>query len=233
MRFLIDNASDEAKEFALVGIKIMMNNRDISSIEGVTDYLIDNEEIYYVEIKGPKVDPKEETKCFDTTKPAKVTLYVEQPIPNSREITASIGHTFIGIEQGNVSRYLGFYPDSAEASLLSPQDAQMHENSGDIYDVSITMDVSPGQLTNVINFINEYPEVYDLNNYNCSDFGIDVAEKCGVNLPRTIGVYDKYIFRFEGRNPADLGQDIRSMSLPTEVTRNSTGGNAPTKKGGC
>lgn len=72
-----------------------------------------------------------------------------------------------------------------------------------------------------------------MNNYNCSDFGIEVAEKSGLNLPNTTSIYEKPFFKFEGRNPADLGEDIRNMNLPQGASRNTSGGNAPSKKGGC
>lgn len=182
-----------------------------------------------------KVNPKLETKCFDTTKPAKITIYVEQPIANSRKITADIGHTFIGIEQGEISRYLGFYPDSPGATLVGDksQPAEIRDNSGSPFDVSISITVSPGQLTQIIGDINSFPELYMLEEYNCSDFGIQIGNKAGLSIPATVGKYSNFIFKFEGRNPADLGQDIRQMKESENIKINTKGGSAPKKKGKC
>lgn len=182
-----------------------------------------------------KVNPKLETKCFDPTKPAKITIYVEQPIANSRKITADIGHTFIGIEQGEISRYLGFYPDSPGATLVGDksQPAEIRDNSGSPFDVSISITVSPRQLTQIIGDINSFPELYMLEEYNCSDFGIQIGNKAGLSLPATVGKYSNFIFKFEGRNPADLGQDIRQMKESENIKINTKGGSAPKKKGKC
>lgn len=41
-------------------------------------------------------------KCFDVTKPAKLTIYADQPVPNTRLAYApprNVGHSFISIEQ--------------------------------------------------------------------------------------------------------------------------------------
>ena len=62
---------------------------------------------------------------------------------------------------------------------------------------------------------------------------IGVADKGGLNLPKTTGSYNAVIVNFKGRNPGDLGQDIRNMSTPSGATKSTTKGNAPKKKGAC
>ncbi len=184
----------------------------------------------------PKVrDIKKELKCFNKSKPAKLTIYVEQAIENSREVTAALGHTFIGIEQNGKSRHLGFYPDNGgAANLLANQDSEIHDNSGSPYHVSITINISSSQLINIINYIENYPKKYDLNNYNCTDFGIEVAKRGGLILPKTNGEKKQYgITLFKGRNPGDLGEDVRALTLPDGANRNLTSGNAPSKSGTC
>lgn len=188
-----------------------------------------------INIEGAKIDPKEETKCFDKSKSAVLTIYVQQPNENTRDKmgTNSVGHTFVGIQQGGIQRVLGFYPDSPNASLISSQKSELHDNSNTQYHVSISIEIDAGKLLNVISYINSYPKMYNLNNYNCSDFAIGVAAKGGLNLPKTTGTYEAIIVSFKGRNPGDLGQDIRDMSAPYGATINTTKGNAPKKKGGC
>lgn len=191
--------------------------------------------IVVIEIEGEKIDPKEETKCFDKTKPAVLTVYVQQPNENKRDKMGenSVGHTFIGIQQGTIQRIIGFYPDSPNASLISSQKSELHDNSNTLYHVSISIGVDADKLSSLINYINDYSKTYDLNNYNCSDFAIGAAEKAGLKLPKTTGSYNAVIVNFKGRNPGDLGQDIRNMNIPGGATKSVTKGNAPKKKGGC
>lgn len=191
--------------------------------------------ILVINIEGEKIDPKEETKCFDKTKPAVLTVYVQQPNENTRDKMGenSVGHTFIGIQQGTIQRIIGFYPDSPNASLISSQKSELHDNSNTLYHVSISIGIDANKLSSVINYINDYSKTYDLNNYNCSDFAIGAAEKAGLRLPKTTGSYNAVIVNFKGRNPGDLGQDIRDMNTPGGATKSVTKGNAPKKKGGC
>ncbi|MFV0540732.1 MAG: hypothetical protein ACK5MZ_05770 [Aestuariibaculum sp.] len=137
-----------------------------------------NNSVIFIDVsKTPKIkDIKKELKCFDTIKPAKLTIYVEQAIENSREITARLGHVFIGIEQNGIIRNLGFYPDNGGAiNLISNQDSEIHDNSTSPYHVSISKNISASQLSNIITYIENYPSTYDVRNYNCTDFGIEIA----------------------------------------------------------
>jgi len=189
-------------------------------------------EAVYVDTSTPKIrDVTKELECFDRSAPAKLIIYVEQAIENSREVTARLGHTFIGLEQNEVVRNLGFYPNNGgAANLISNQDSEIHNNSGSPYHVSITINISASELNNIINYIIDYPEKYDLNNYNCSDFGIEVARKGGLALPKTNGSYG---FLFEGRNPGDLGEDIRELTLSSGATRDLDGGFASERSANC
>lgn len=214
-------------------LNILITNPDVNNIDELNSFLANRNEIFYVEGGTRKVNPTRETRCFDLNKAAKVTIYVEQPIEGSRTITADIGHTFVGIEQDGIKRYLGFYPDSRYATLLKPQKSEIHDNSGSEYHVSISTQVTPDQLKRIINDINNFPKTYDLNKYNCSDFGIQIGRKAGLNLPAKIGTYSQLFFTFEGRNPADLGEDIREMQDTNTISIDRQGGNAPQKSGGC
>ena len=185
-------------------------------------------------LDSKKVDPKKETECFDLNKPGIITIYVEQSIERSREISSRIGHTFIGLKQGDIVRNLGFYPDSPNATLFTPQTAEIHDNSKSPYHVSISKEVSAKEFKKAIKAINNFQNSYDLRNYNCSDFGIEVAGKSGLTLPKTVGKYKKGLITFfEGRNPSDLGEDIRKMSTGNGITINKNKGLAPERKGDC
>ena len=111
-----------------------------------------------INIEGEKVDPEEETKCFDKTQSAKLTVYVQQAKEGTRNDVGpnSVGHVFIGIEQGNVSRYLGYYPPSSASSvgiaLGSDYNAEIRDNSGTMYHVSISKNITASQLSSIIHY---------------------------------------------------------------------------------
>jgi len=188
-----------------------------------TDIIIDDDEPVIENIE-------EELECFDLNIPAQLTIYVEQSLEGSRQITANIGHAFVGIQQGGITRNVGFYPEAAAASLLSKQDSKIKDNSNSPYHVSITINISPSQLTDVINYIKNYPQEYDLNNYNCVDFAIQTAGQGGLIIPSTVGEYGVF---FKGRNPSDMGEDMRELSLPLGSQRDTNGGNAPLRSPDC
>ncbi|WP_176132996.1 hypothetical protein [Hymenobacter sp. CRA2] len=68
-------------------------------------------------ISGPKVRPEDELKCFDVNQPATLTIYVQQSNPNTDQLMgpSQVGHTFIGIEQNGISRYMGYYPNTGKS----------------------------------------------------------------------------------------------------------------------
>lgn len=187
-------------------------------------------------IPSPVVNPRQETKCFTTSQGANLTIYVQEAKSGTRNKVgpAQVGHTFVGIEQNGITRYLGYYPQSTANSALVgvgvSYPGELHDNSGSPYDVSITSPVSSSQLASMIDYINNYPTTYNLNSYNCADFGIAVGNLGGMNLPATT----TRVALFDGRSPGDLGEDIRAMSIaPANGSIDKTGGNAPSKQGTC
>lgn len=174
-------------------------------------------------------------KCFNLNSGGKVTIYVEQPRENSSDTWAGnfwnprVGHTFISIQQGGITRVFGFYPSDGVSPLDPAISSVLVDDGGHNYHVSIEITVNSTQLTNVINAATNYSSTYNLNNYNCTDFGISIAAAAGVNLPDTYGSWSGG----GGSNPGNLGQDIRGMSAPTNSTTNTNGGTAPTNSGSC
>ena len=187
----------------------------------------------------PKVDPKQEVKCFTASQPATVTIYVNQPVPGTNTLnggTVGVGHTFVGIEQNGITRYIGYYPRTGASNALLgvgvSYTGEVHDNSGSPYNVSISTTVTGTQLASIVNYMsNDLPATYNLNSYNCADFGITVGNLAGMNLPVT--TTSAFFGRFNGRSPGQLGQDIMNMNSQSGVNVNTTGGNAPAKQGGC
>ena len=107
--------------------------------------------------------------------------------------------------------------------------SQLVDNAGHDFDVSASVNISSSQLTNLYNGILSSHASYNLNTFNCTDFGIKMGNLLSMGIPDTNGTWPGG----GGSNPGNLGQDIRNMSLKNGVTRNSTGGKAVLKSGTC
>ena len=186
---------------------------------------------------GDKItDVQDYLKCFDLSQDASLTIYVDQPTPNSpgtwsgTVFKPDVGHTFITITQGQYTRSLGFYPDGGVSPLGSPSNTSMLvEDSNHPYDVSVQLSISSSQLANIYNDITGANNTYNLNSYNCTDFAFDVSSSGGLNLPDTYGSWSGG----GGSNPDNLGQDIRSMSTTANFTVNKSSGSSPSNAGVC
>ncbi|WP_452220300.1 hypothetical protein [Lacinutrix salivirga] len=181
-------------------------------------------------------------KCFDLTQSAEITIYVDQPIPNSTDPYSynlsisdpiDVGHTFIGINQNGITRYLGFYPTPNTINPTSgviTSAGLIRDNSDTEFDVSLSTNITPTQLANVHNLITNYSANYNLNTNNCTDFGNQVFNLIGISLPDTNGVWP---YGGNGSNPGNLGQDIRNMTVPQGATRSTNNSNTQNNNGTC
>jgi hypothetical protein len=178
--------------------------------------------------------------CYDLSQNATFRLYVEQPTPNSNApwsgnpINPDVGHTFISIQQGNITRVVGLYPAS-DVDLRNPSVAGAFFNDSDHeFDVSLSLIIDPVKLSNVINYIKgQVGAVYNLNTNNCTDFGLATIRIAGVNLPSAYGTWGVGVIGGAGDNPGQLGQNIRNMPLPSGAIRTTTSDNAITNSGSC
>jgi hypothetical protein len=180
-------------------------------------------------------------KCFDKTQPASFTLYVDQPTANSNTpwsgnpLSPDVGHTFISIKQGGTRRLIGFYP-GVEVDLSAPATAGVfHDNSAHEYDVSISLVINPLQLNNLLSFIKtKSTATYNLNSYNCTDFGMGAAALAGLSLPSAYGTWGAPgVGTGAGDNPGQLGQNIRALPTPTGAVKSTSSGTALSNTGTC
>ncbi|MFH7012711.1 hypothetical protein ACHRV5_12630 [Flavobacterium sp. FlaQc-52] len=194
-------------------------------------------ELANVVIIGPAkviTNIKEYLKCFDLSKGAELVIYVDQPIANSPDaytMGGDVGHTFVAIQQGNIRRVVGYWPATSVDPITSPTDTKAFGNDENHYfDVSISTGINASQLANIINYAtNTAPSTYNLNSYNCTDFGIAVGKLGGLNLNDSYGTWPGG----GGSNPGQLGQNIRSMSTPANGTKQTAGANSASNKGTC
>jgi len=167
---------------------------------------------------------------------AKITIYVDQPTSNSRAtwsgspLDPDVGHTFIEIEQESTKRIFGFYPTEGVNPFTSPTDASsLVDDSNHPYDVKVEISVDASRLANVLNLAKNTPATYDLNTYNCTDFGIALSAGAGYVLSDKNGSWPGG----GGSNPGDLGQEIRLLASSYNVVITKTSGNAPSNSGTC
>ncbi|WP_426062382.1 hypothetical protein [Flavobacterium sp. DSP2-3-1] len=172
-------------------------------------------------------------KCFDLSKPAEVVIYVDQPIANNAKAWSGtdVGHTFIAIQQGNTRSVFGYWPSSSvyPATGYSTDVMAFGNDENHHFDVSIAVVVDTSKLLNIIAYANNAPTQYDLDNYNCTDFALEVGKLAGLPLSDSSGIWPGG----EGSNPGQLGQDIRNMSLPANSRRQTIGANAASNNGTC
>lgn len=172
-------------------------------------------------------------KCFNSNQNAQVTIYVNQPVPNSSAAHSGsvVGHTFVSISQNGNASVFGFYPKTDDIyPIINPSDpSAMGDDSSTQFDVSITTTVSGSVLQQIINYSVSYQSTYDLNSYNCSDFGIAVGNLAGLSLPEANGTWPGG----GGSNPGALGQHIRNKSTSGSTTKNTSGGVSPSNIKNC
>jgi len=172
-------------------------------------------------------------KCFDISKGAQLTIYVNQPIANSNKAWTmtgdKAGHSFIGITQNGVSRVWGLYPET-NASPYNPNDPHAFgNNEGDSYDISISFVINASALQSITTNAINYQKNYDLNSNNCTDYVLGIAGSSGLFLPDPQSTWPNG----GGSNPGAFGEALRQMSLPQETTIDTDGGSAINNNGNC
>ncbi|MGC4231556.1 MAG: hypothetical protein QM594_00965 [Niabella sp.] len=180
----------------------------------------------------------EELKCFSSNQTGTVTLYVDQPVPNSTAswsgspLDPDVGHTWISISQGNITRYIGLYPKHPIDIFNTSDTAKFVADQGHHFDVSLTItNVSGSGISSLVNWIKgQENRYYDLNTNNCTSFAVEAFEHIGISLPRTNGSWTNG----GGLNPGNLGQDIRNAAITfSGGTKNTTGGSVGNNSGQC
>lgn len=182
-------------------------------------------------------DIKEHLKCFDQSKAATFSVYATQPKPGTRSTwvgnpaNPDVGHTFISITQGGITRVVGFYPAAGITPANPSGPSTLADDSDHDYSVRIDVTLTPTQLSSLLNYVSSFSSTYNLNSYNCTDFGIGASAAAGLSLPTTQG---KWLGGLgHGNDPGDLGEDMRTMPLPPGATRDAQSGQADTYNGKC
>ena len=181
-----------------------------------------------------------------------VTLAVEQPVEGSRQPWTftqggisgsaatgnpfSVGHTWLIFSEntgyGIITRNVGFYPQSFVSPLAPSAQSILGDDEGADYDIALTMTVNSNQFFNMLAYVsqgNNAGYLYNLNSNNCSTFALGALSAGGEAIASTVGTW---VPNGQGLDPGDLGEDIRNMSLSSNMTR-STVSNYHPNMGSC
>lgn len=170
----------------------------------------------------PIKDIREELKCFTIESKATyfVTVNVNQPEPNTNSLinfanNYNAGHAYLTLQE-NLSngdiiiRNIGFYPMHSAKPGSENDQSIFGDDTETVYSVSMKIPMSHNEFGNLLaNIKNDQSREYNLESYNCTTVIISAFNSINVHLPATT----RESFKFDGYNPADLGQDIRKLSL--------------------
>ena len=163
-----------------------------------------------------------------------LTLYAKQPNVNTRDpfsgnpITGvDVGHTFVSMATnfGGLDKNItfGFYPSSTVDLNIRIAPMETVDDSNKPYDSSVEIQLTCDDFNTALNnsIISSANTNYDLNNYNCTDFGISVANSVGLGVTDTSSPW-VYLGKVYGNssNPGDLGEDIKL--IPNGIANNGT-----------
>jgi hypothetical protein len=139
----------------------------------------------------PKIDITKYLQCFSSVPDdgATCTIKILTDIPVDSDPTAffdwkngSPGHTFIQLTKVNgsmsVQQNIGFYPVSGWKNIISnaPVEGKFADNDGHEFNASLVMNLTPEKLKKTITHIQYLANFvkYDIDDYNCTDFALDV-----------------------------------------------------------
>lgn len=166
----------------------------------------------------PGVDINKILDCFKTISDIGATcsieLFTDIPVDNHPEMffnwdNGSPGHTFLQLKKSNLGKSMtvniGLYPiDSWKMIFTSDKiPAKFVDDTQHEFNASIKEVINSETLSRVITFIRLFSKspVYDIDDYNCTDFALKVFNLLRPNAPLIIPKYDI---------PGDLKTNISS-----------------------
>lgn len=157
------------------------------------DFVEDEPELVdfeFVEDLSP-IDITKYLKCFsnipDQGSTCSIEIFTDIPVDeNSNKLfnwrTQSPGHTFLQIKKTNgnvlVMQNIGFYPVEGWKTLLTtaPVEGKFVDNSEHEYNASFKMNLTPGDLQKTLDnmvYLSRFVK-YDIDEFNCTDFALNV-----------------------------------------------------------
>jgi len=207
---------------------LAISSRDDSAVNRQTPYVKNGSEI-----KSKRTDNAHILQLFNDGKTAiayAMLFHVKQPVPGKRRIFkwAYTGHTFITLIKYNadstyVSASFGFYPVKdglLSATPLSPgTSSTFKDDSEHQWDEVLGKFISRKRFEKILALTSGYAHVnYNLNNNNCTDFGIRAASIAGIKVMETTGKWPLG----SGNNPGVTGESILKGKFTDTDTLSAT-----------
>lgn len=186
------------------------------------------------------IDIEKFINCFtaipDAGSTCSIEIYADIPVDSDPNKifnfgTNSPGHTFLNIRKKNgsqsVSQNIGFYPKTGWKTVLTnaPIDGKFVDNGNHEFNCGFTIYITPAQLKSaIIQMESSKNNKYDIDNYNCTDWALDVFNAAGGNLQIPLydipgnypstgtrmpnGVYNKLLEMKKNKDPRAANVDI-------------------------
>ncbi|MBN9299771.1 MAG: hypothetical protein J0I41_22400 [Filimonas sp.] len=202
---------------------------------------------YNVETKQDGIDLKKKLDCLkqipdDAGTKYSAILYADLPNNDNENSLLSNGwpgHSFITLTKSNgnfsVTVSFGFYPKKGwKSTMFAAVDSQINDNGADHHEYNASLaanNLSYAYFNAIVNMaIAQSSRYYDLNDYNCTNFAVDVFN-AGMDLNNMINPAD-WIDQLSGVNfkktPNSLYRTIKQMKAAGNPNAKTTTGNAPT-----
>ncbi len=162
-------------------------------------------------------------------------LYIEQPIPGTRELfggpggSKNGGHAFMSISQIDPNNFsllkrltFGFYPFDKPSGQQEVAGGFFEENELTVYNIRVGYPISYVQLENMKTALSNYGHMYQAGYSNCTTAIIDAFDSAGIELP-TCPERHQWPFGQIYSNPADLGEELRELYSPSNPNPPSSG----------
>jgi hypothetical protein len=158
---------------------------------------------YETDASKPGIDVSAYMKAFSTIPDAgstcSVTIYTDLPVDDNPSyifniLTGATGHCFIQLSKTNgtqtVTQIIGKTSSKALAVLAFPVAGKIIDNSLHKYNASLTMNITPAQLTTEINAvlaIGNTPS-YNMWDNNCVDYALGILNAVRPGNPLNVGM---------------------------------------------
>ena len=190
--------------------------------------------------EDPAIDINKYLKCFGTVPDAGATCTIKiltdipvdsDPFAFFDYKTGSPGHTFLQFNKTNgsqsVQQNIGFYPVLNWKSILAttPQTGKFVDNQSHEFNASLSMNISPGNFSQVLTHVQYLSQFvrYDLDEYNCTDFALDIFNYKRPGRPLEIPKFDisAGLAPDGSSTPQGLYQKLQSMKKLGDAESNN------------
>ncbi len=197
-------------------------------------------------ISDQAIDVNSYLKCFSTIEDngSSCSIEILTDIPVDTDpykffdwSNGSPGHTFLHLQKSNgdkiVSQYLGFYPKTGWKTIIdpSPIDGKFDDNGGHEFNASLIRNITADQLQGLIAKIGDVAKSskYDIDNYNCTDFALELFNSVPNTNPIVIPRFTIPLGGWDNKTRTPQGVYIKLKSMK-ETNIESSNINMPTSK---